>query len=209
MLQSALELRSDGGAIRHAWDVYGKRQRDERRAAVWCCVIANSVAAVLQVTTLRCCKLRRCGAVAHVAVALRMVRTLRAPMTLRYCAWLERCAVMLRRCGAARGWRCYGAVAHMATMLWRYSTIARVVAVLWRCAWLQHCDAVAPMFFFFFEWLLASLRVFNLFLYVREREKQRARKNKRQLWNLFWSCSSKLLCTRLILALLVGSSVKT
>jgi hypothetical protein len=44
--------------------------------------------------------------------------------------------------------------------------------------------------FFFLEWLLTSLRVFNLFLYVRKRKKQRARKNKRQLWNLFWFCFS-------------------
>jgi hypothetical protein len=63
-------------------------------------------------------------------------------------------------------------------------------------------------YFLFFECLLSSPRVFNLLLYVREREKQGARKNKRQLWNLFWSSSSKLRRFRLILALLVGSGVR-
>jgi hypothetical protein len=261
MLQSAPKLHSDGGAIRHAWDVYGKRQHDECRTAAWCCVVANCVVAVLHVLlqrcSLRCCdttafqvatlwhsKLRRCGAPSCNATALQVatlrrsklrccgapscdvamlqVATLRhyklrrcsaptrvAALLQRY-AWLQRYG-WLWRCGATCG--CNAVVLQLA-WLRHCGTACGCNAVALQLAWLRHytwlttlrccgttsrcdaargCDVVARVFFFFFfEWHLASSKVINLFLYMWEREKQRARDNFETCFGLALPGSSAL-----------------
>ncbi len=177
----------------------GKKQRDQRRATAWsapalqlrttlqratlpCCEAAVRVAAALQLVVPRCCRLQRCDAVALQRTTLRcctgccgatqVVATLRrgsrswccdstALQQLGCCdsAALQQLAV-LRRCGAA--------AARGAETLWRYSNS--------RC-----CDAAALqqlwllLFFFFFN------DSWQVLLYLQEREKQRARENKRKL----------------------------
>ncbi len=186
MLQSAPKLRNDGSAVKRAWDVYGKKQCDERRAAAWCCVATNRVDAVLHVL-LRHYNSRCCGATTRVAMALQLALLWRYnsryyDATTLQVASYDAAALQL-------AWlRC---CCTLAALLQRCSSHGCIAAALWlRCCGTTTRVAIAHVLFFFLEWLLTSLRVFNLFLYVRKRKKQRARKNKRQLWNLFWFCFS-------------------
>ncbi|CAK9207524.1 unnamed protein product [Sphagnum troendelagicum] len=119
VMSSAPELRSDGGTIRLARDIYGKRQRDKRRATAWCCVATNRVAAALHFTLMRHCSSRCCGAVTHVTATLRRSKLRRCdiatcivaalqPALLRHCSSCGCVAVVLQLawlccCGAAHG----------------------------------------------------------------------------------------------------------
>jgi hypothetical protein len=180
MLQNDPELRNEGSVVRRAWDVQETTRRTSRCSLVLhrykscCCVVANRVVASLQIVLLRHYSSRCYGVTALQATTLRrcnlrgyLVTTLRVATTLHYDAATLRVAAILwcyssRGCSATRGWQCGGVVARVAATLQHYSSrcygtahgynaAALQLALLWRCAWLQCCDAVARVFFFFWN----------------------------------------------------------
>jgi len=121
MLQSTPKLRNNGSVVKRAWDVYGKKQRDERRTAAWCCVATNRVDAVLHVL-LRHYNSRYCGATTRVATALQL-------------------ALLRRSDVASCKLRCCGTTICVAALLLHSGCIAIALQLVW----LHCCSTLATL----------------------------------------------------------------
>ncbi len=159
-----------------------------------------ALSSVWQETTRRTssCNLERSDVTTHNNVATRNVEVLRR-CSLCCCGVTRVVAALhaatLRRCGTARCdvgalWRCSsgycGTIDRVAAALGHYSSRCYGVARGRDVAALRVALLFLFFFFFFFWMTLGKFKsVRPLFMYVRKREKHRARKNKRELWNLF------------------------